>query len=831
MVVVHAAPSRFTPQARKGQLVTVAEAAGDVARGREACALVTSTLHTAFYNHPTVSVTSGLRHTMQLANSALYQYNFAAPPHKRATVGVSAAVLQGSDLYLAQVPPTQAFIVHGGKLRGLPNPIGWIGGAQGGARWGMSGALGTSLGAEPEFFRAVVQPGDIVVLCSSNIARLLSRQQTEELLCNASAANVAEGLYALCRRANLPEAHALAIEVLPQLSAEAQQTPLSVAGVSERGKLAASAVGDWLGDIASEAQLAVQPKARPADPAPADEPALDTADDGADEPSMLDLVPVGDPEQLPLSAFLGEGDYGGIVRPPTPKRTRGIDLGDNNGTPLDFTALPRRTASPDQSLAERATQPVRSAIGGLLGGFRGQRRQRRVRRIRPAVAKAAPRMRGLSYRRQRQPFPWLQISLITLTFGLLVIAGLWANRRRDTTDAEQAITLVRQSLSAARAAPDDPAAQQFLREAEGHLKQIAPLLASGVITTTKPSWSSYQTVLQDYDQAMAAINHIGFLDQLSTIATLPDPATTISRLVLTTDPTTTTGALKTPLYLLDAANSTVFAQTGTTLRPILQPDTEIKGVQVGKIRELLWRDDNPMALERNPDPSNPFVLAYLRSGEDWVSTNLPGSEWLPDVQMPPMATFGGHLYIWNADATIHYGKPAQLMKYNAGRYADVPDEWINGSNPVKGNEVVSASIDGTVYLLHSDGSVSIFEANSFKRTLPAPSLAVPIATAQRFFVTPDVVDEATGAVRRAGHIFILDTQNERVVEIEKSDGRVVQQLQARQRGPLNQLTDLEVDEINGVIYLANGNRVICATLPAPAVLAAPQPELTTTPTP
>src|SRR3712207_8606743 len=37
--------------------------------------------------------------------------------------------------------------------------------------------------------------------------------------------------------------------------------------------------------------------------------------------SLLDRVPVGDVDPLPLSAFVGEGPYGGIIRPPAPKRS------------------------------------------------------------------------------------------------------------------------------------------------------------------------------------------------------------------------------------------------------------------------------------------------------------------------------------------------------------------------------------------------------------------------------------------------------------------------------------------------------------------------------
>ena len=434
LIVLHPAPSRFSPQARKGQLLLVAEAAGDIARGREACTLVAATLHDTYYDDGISSITSSLRKAMRAANAALYEYNFNAPIHKRTTVGLSAAVLQGSDVYMAQVPPTQAFVAHAGKLRALPNPTSWVGGAQSGPSFGMDGALGTSLGSEPEFFRSVIQPGDTIVLCSSNLARLLSKQQAEELIRFADVGTVAEGLYALCRRASLPEAHAAVIEILPALSAEAQQAPLSAAGVSERGKLAVEKMGDWIGDVATEAQLALRSRPAPQSameqPHPVPEPSAVAASSAAQPLTatvlppgrpMLETVPVGDPDTLPLSAFIGEGEYGGIVRPPSTKKDRRIDLGDNTGMPLDFTALPKRTPQPPPSISERATLPVRHLLANVLGGLANTRR--RTRRLAAPDPQQRPRVRGLSYRHTRAPFPWVNVGLLLLAFAVLVIGA------------------------------------------------------------------------------------------------------------------------------------------------------------------------------------------------------------------------------------------------------------------------------------------------------------------------------------------------------------------------------------------------------------------------
>ncbi len=849
LIVVAPSPSRFAPEARKGQLVVVVEAEGDVSRGRNACTLVANTIREVYYADGSVSITSSLRKGLKAANAALYQFNFDAPQHKRATVGATCAVFHGHDLFITQVPPAQAYVAHAGKLRGVPNPLAWTGGAQGGPAVGYSAALGTSLGSEAEFFRSVLQPGDTVVLTSSNIARLLSRSQAEQLICFSDAATVAEGLYELCHRSHLPEAHVVVVEIVPELSAEARNAPLSPAGVSERGKLAAERVGDWFQALSAEARGTL--KRKHADGTAAvpvqheDEQVQDleapsrplTRDDYSDAPfipppgpmpagmeaapaqlppepapavgTLLDRVPVGDPEPLPLSAFIGEGDYGGIVRPPAIKRERRIDLGDNHGVPVDFAALPKKAAPPPPGLVESVTLPIRGAIVHLLGGMANVPK----RTLRPLEGQPRPlraKVRGLSYRRERPPIPWINIVLITGVLALLIAVGLLENRRRDQGIVEKALGNVVQAVQAAEAATAEPEAQRHLREAETALAELAPLRRSGMLTETKTvAWGQYQEVLRRYDQARSSINHIGLLDNFEVVVTLPMAGGQASRVVLATDPATVTGLLEDRMFVLDRGNDggTVYQRSGKGLEPVLAPGQTAGTVVAGKIHDLLWRDDNPLALDRDENPFNSIATAYLRGTNGWLANRLQGSELLPLGDIPA-ASFAGNLYLWDS-------KKHQLMKYASGQYADLPTAWITQPGDAKLDQVTGVQIDGDIYLLLADGSVAVFRGGAFQRTLPVPRLSVPVQTITRFFVTPNVVDEKTGEVRSQGSIFLLDTLNERVIQIGKADGAVIQQLQAREHGPLNRMMDLAVDAARGNIYLANGQQILRAHLPKP----------------
>jgi hypothetical protein len=648
MIVVCAPRSPFSIEARKGQLVVVVEAEGDVARGRQACELVATTISETFYADGSTSITSSLRQAIKAANNALYQYNFSAPAHKRALVGATCAVVHGSDLYLTQVPPAQAFLSHTTQLRALPLPLAWTNGANPAAAH-RQGALGTSLGSEPEFSRAVLQPGDIVVLCASNIVRLLSRHQAEQLICYSDGPTIAEEFYKLCRSANLPESHAVVLEAVAGDAPDEREQVLAPAVIADRSKHVVGRFSGLFGrgsrkresvpqsaSVHNDVDVDTVPPAAVASVAA--QPATGVA--AATRPlTFLETLPVADDVPLPMSAFIGEGEYGGQIRPPAvPKRNRQIDLGDNHGTPVDFAAIPRKTPPPPPSLGDRLTFPLRSAFVALLSGAANVPR----RTARPAERLPAQglRLRDLSYRKQRPRLPWINILLILGVIAALVYLGLQKNFERDNNTVDVALNKVRSAVQAARQADDPNQAQIELAKAEVALNQdVTELVQTGLITTTKPLvWSRYLDVRNTYDRAMASINRIGFIDDFGTVATLPGEQGIIKRLVLGT--TATISDTEPPIYFLDGASGVLYQSGQDT--PILRPDQEA-GIFVTKnVREALWREEGKgvIALDRG-DPSFPVYHVYLRNGDGWLSNQLNQTEHMqPADRDLPMTTFG-----------------------------------------------------------------------------------------------------------------------------------------------------------------------------------------------
>jgi hypothetical protein len=171
----------------------------------------------------------------------------------------------------------------------------------------------------------------------------------------------------------------------------------------------------------------------------------------------------------------------------------------------------------------------------------------------------------------------------------------------------------------------------------------------------------------------------------------------------------------------------------------------------------------------------------------------------------PITAFGKDVYVWDRDQR-------QLWQYTGKDLSAPPVAFISDTGGAALDTVVDVAADGRVYLLNSDGSILVIENGRVVQQFPAPQLAVPISTVVRFVVTPDSV--AADGAPQPGAIYVLDTLNERVLQIDKRTGALVQQIQARRHGMLNQLTDLAVDETRGVLYLANGTQVIQTELPS-----------------
>ncbi len=259
---------------RKGTLALLVEPAGDhPSLATEAGTLAKAVLLRHYMADRSLSLTSGLLNALEAANSALLRYSntgatqepgeaqekeprllgvqSAGSRVRRLQVGLTAAMLRadGSGVYIAQASPAQAYLRHNGAVAAVPEPAGWHSTAKAGAHGAFTlikpddeadlfadgqasddaqdpstaldfeaeamlpPPLGASPGVESDLTYRRVEEGDLILLVSSSLARLLDRATVESLVLNADADRVVEALFELAVREGLAQAHACAVEL------------------------------------------------------------------------------------------------------------------------------------------------------------------------------------------------------------------------------------------------------------------------------------------------------------------------------------------------------------------------------------------------------------------------------------------------------------------------------------------------------------------------------------------------------------------------------------------------------------------------------------------
>lgn len=819
----------FGPEARKGRLYIVVECDNDHARSRDACQLAARTARRAFYDDSSFSVTAGLRAAVRAANKALYQSNFNVDSQRRTYVGLTCAVIKGNDLFIAQVAPAQAYVLSEGTLRALPAPPAWNPAHVSATPFLQPHALGKSLFIEPELYRSLLRPADALALCSSNIAALLRPEEIEQILRYQDPSAATESLHTLCRQNGLTEAHALVIELLPALSAAARNAPLSPVGLSERGRLALQTVGNWITGFAGEVALVVRGnrdtkthagKSRsarangdgkqsdplktlpeqpdlPVNPMPKPRP-IDLGDN-LDERYTRERAVQREESTLPPSTFLGEDT---AQRPTTQQR---IDLSDMPSLAAQARPYrPRREARPlvDMSWQERLVLPF-ERIG--MAAFDLVRSVQRGRVAPPSMPTVQGR--GLSYRRQKPPFPWIPLLVIVLLVALLILYGMDLSRRSAQQNVRDILDQAGATMAAVYEAPDNATALGYLDDVEQIIDQVR---ANPLVTETNTViWSSYLQLQSEYERAQAELQRVTFLESPTILAEHPLPNGRFASIVVPppTSSVTDTFALEALgyIYALDgdreAAQLYRIPRDGGAPEPYLNPGETVQQSVVGPLQAQAWSVDNIVAVDQGV---NGFGY-YFRNANQWNYIRLGGSEvWAPRGRLD-LETYEGNLYAWGAET-------GEILKYISGQYGNPPELWLDPAG-LAGHEVSTAvdmAIDGNIYLLQPDGRTLVLSTGRVVREIIPEDITPPISAVTRFFVT---------GTPEGGWIFLVDTLNERIIQVDKSSGAVIQQMRMRTDSPirLNELTDLYVDDDGSrpLLYIVNGGQILRIGMPAP----------------
>lgn len=823
--------STFAPEARKGRLYIIAEATHESGREREACLQMLRTLRKAFYEDSSYSIPSSLRKAINKANSQLYQQNFTTAAAKRSYVGVTCAVIKEQRLFIAQVLPSQSYLLAEGKLRALPQAAAWAGGDS--VAHPKPNALGASLTIEPSFYQATLRPGDTLLLCSSSFAPALRRDMAEHMLRSPDTQAIINDVSALSRDYELDYVYGMALRMVLASRPADQPAPAAPAPTAPAPAPAASEPAAPPSLITSFARLFQSREAReqhdrealrdahalrerqqlstlPEDPPrpPREDLRVRPIEIGA---SLADtmaerhnerMARLGHMPQRPdgydytPSSFLGEGDY------IDPREPEPINLGDSVSNET-FTSYARRSYGEipnlDPTLSEQLAQPFGKAAASLRIAWRN----RRMRKQLPPRALPPKRRRaGLSYRKEGPQFQWMALAMLVMIVALLVMLGYNLQSISARQQQNEVLDQARQSVAALRNAPDEQAAQNLLERASIALESVR---SSGVISDSALLRQEFLSLEREYDRVYSSVERISYLDSLEDIGHHPqaESGNTFASVVIPPPPTTITNTQAfESIYALDNDSGVIYQMPkgGGEITPLLRPNEQIaNGVMVGRIKAIAWRFDNLVAVGQ----AQGGYMYYFRNGGEWSNSNLGGSsEWRAEIPRLRFVTYDGNLYFWGASAN-------QIFKYASGRPGDLFSPWITDFGTSDTSTAVDLAIDRQVYLLQPDGRVQIFTGGAFQGELPAPKVEPSIAAASNFMVTGDDPE--------IGSIFYLEQG--RVIQVDKKTGALIQQMQVRANAeqPLDGVSSFTVDTSGpqAVLYLVNHGHLLRTTVPQP----------------
>lgn len=160
-----------------------------------------------------------------------------------------------------------------------------------------------------------------------------------------------------------------------------------------------------------------------------------------------------------------------------------------------------------------------------------------------------------------------------------------------------------------------------------------------------------------------------------------------------------------------------------------------------------------------------------------------------EAQVASVAVYGSRLYLYDKVAKNIFGYTKTLRGYSSGA------PWISDTAFPK-DTIVSISVDGNIYTLHTDGSIKkLLKGESIPFT-PDP-VDPPLVGATKLIKTEDLQ-----------HLYVLDPVHKRIVIYDES-GALLQQIFV---DVAPQLSDIAVSPDEKTIYTLDGTRVLAITI-------------------
>ncbi|HEY51949.1 MAG TPA: hypothetical protein G4N94_00650, partial [Caldilineae bacterium] len=446
------------------------------------------------------------------------------------------------------------------------------------------------------------------------------------------------------------------------------------------------------------------------------------------------------------------------------------------------------------SAKQEPKQPQRQApdkkekAAGVMAGLGA--RLRRSRKERPQKeAKPAKKKRKTV---RRIPFV-LAIVIILAVAVAAIAAGTWYYQGQQRIQFfNKFMGGARVNLEAARSTTDENQARRYLEAAGEQLDQAEQFF---------PEHPDVTALRAEILEVTAEINHVqpllaGFDQPLITF-TEPDREPHDVLVHGLNIYVLDSGRDVFERYQLDEATGDRLAGDGAP-ELLLQSGVTVGGRRTGELAEAVWApamsnrtSSGPLVLDRSNQ------LFEISDALGPVNVTLAENSDLGFVE--DMNFYAGNLYLMDTTAS-------QLWRYRPSgeSYTVEPEPYFAEDASINLNNVIDLTIDGSVWLLHPNGTVLKYFAGiqeSFALDDVNPSLSDAVA-----IWANDV--EAPG-----GRLYIADAGSDRILVFDKQ-GKLLQQLTPVDHpGVLRDLQDIYVDEVSNYLYALTESSLFQVSLP------------------
>jgi hypothetical protein len=661
-------------------------------------------------------------------------------------------------------------------------------------------------------------PGETLMLVTSNLAQVLDRDTVGRILRLVNPAKMVQALREVCHSKEIGDAYGLTMVLDANVADEVPAVSGGFSSITQQFVLAGDTTGLWfahtvkwirgllLGSedsrFASSAKrwrsITRDEQQRMSRPAP-------------EVPYVVDPIP--NPVPLDLGESIEDQAEALAVAKYGKRRTvqsddRPLRVVHAVDVEVPYTPVDTDFARRNVGFKVQVTEPIRygtffsTLFQGLFVLRWLPKNTTDARRM-----QSATRGEGLSYRKQRPPFPWAMLSLMIALVSIVFFYGKNVATEHRLQRGENSILSAEQSIQAIYDSASETEATQRIEVSRSLLDNLQQ---SGIITATTENQQRFLAMVTKIEKAQSVVQRRSYLDDVTVVAQHPVKGGVFSTIVI---PPPSDGYANIDsfnyFYLLDT-NAGVVYQTprdGGSPVPMLRPNDQIGEVTVAKVFDIAWRIDGVVGLAQS---SNNGPAVYLfRNGNDWNYSILAGSlEWQIGERNVRMQSYGGNLYVWGVT-------PANILRFLSTQIADFPTPWIQNDGGVAIDSAIDMGIDGRVYLLMPDGTIYVFQAvpdgeRGYEKSIVLKNITPPIQATARLVVTGD---------GESGSFFILDSYAARIIQIEKRTGRFIQQIMLPPDSPiiLDELTALAIDEsqARSELYFVNGGVVYKAPLPEP----------------